>query len=183
MSYNFESKVYHTRRKKPQNQINMYKTDEIDLQIIELLMEDGRMPAAEIARRAGETSERAVRYRINRMVTDGLIRVSAVANPRKFGYSVVADVFVEVEPPLIQDVVKRLADFEFVSYLACSIGEQDISVQVVAKDTAEIYHIATEVIGKMPGVRKTTTSIVPMVIKDVYQWRIPRHLAGERKRT
>jgi hypothetical protein len=29
------------------------------------------------------------------------------------------------------------------------------------------------VIGKIPGVRKTTTSIVPLVLKDVYQWRIP----------
>jgi Lrp/AsnC family transcriptional regulator for asnA, asnC and gidA len=151
----------------------MYKTDETDLKIIELLMEDGRMPAAEVARRIGNTSERAVRYRIGRMVADGLIRISAVANPRKFGFSVIADVFVEVEPQQIQDVVRRLAAFEFVSYLACSIGEQDISVQIVAKDTAEVYNIATEVIGKMPGVRKTTTSIVPMVVKDVYQWRVP----------
>ncbi len=159
----------------------MYKTDETDLQIIELLMEDGRMPAAEVARRIGNTSERAVRYRIERMVADGLIRISAVANPRKFGYSVVADVFVEVEPPQIQDVVRRLAAFETVSYLACSIGEMDISVQIVAHDTAEIYHFATEVIGKMPGVRKTTTSIVPMVLKDVYQWRIPRPFPDEKE--
>jgi len=151
----------------------MYKTDKTDLKIIELLMEDGRMPAAEIARRIGDTSERAVRYRIDRMVADGLIRISAVANPRKFGFSVIADVFVEVEPPQIQDVVNRLSKFDFVSYLACSIGEQDISVQVVAKDTAEVYHIATEIIGKMPGVRKTTTSIVPMVVRDIYQWRVP----------
>lgn len=151
----------------------MYKTDEIDLQIIELLMEDGRMPAAEIARRIGNTSERAVRYRIDRMVADGLIRISAVADPRKFGYSIVADVFVEVEPPQIQEVVNRLSKFEFVTYLACSIGELDVSVQIVARDTAEVYHIATEIIGKMPGVRKTTTSIVPMVIRDIYQWHIP----------
>jgi Lrp/AsnC family transcriptional regulator for asnA, asnC and gidA len=159
----------------------MYKTDKTDLQIIELLMEDGRMPAAEIARRIGNTSERAVRYRIDRMVADGLIRISAVANPRKFGYSVVADVFVEVEPPQIQDVVNRLAAFDFVTYLACSIGEQDISVQVVAKDTAEVYRIATEVIGKMPGVRKTTTSIVPMVVRDIYQWRVPRQADTDNK--
>ena len=50
----------------------------------------------------------------------------------------------------------------------------DVSIQVVGKDTAEIYRFVTEVIGKMPGVRKTTTSIVPIVLKDVYQWRIPR---------
>jgi hypothetical protein len=36
-----------------------------------------------------------------------------------------------------------------------------------------------EVIGKMPGVRKTTTSIVPLVLKDVYQWQIPRDAIPE----
>jgi DNA-binding Lrp family transcriptional regulator len=46
-------------------------------------------------------------------------------------------------------------------------------VQVQARDTAEVYRFVTEVIGKVAGVRKTTTSIVPLVIKDVYQWRIP----------
>jgi DNA-binding Lrp family transcriptional regulator len=52
----------------------------------------------------------------------------------------------------------------------------DVSLQLVAKDTAEIYRFVTEIIGKLPGVRKTTTSIVPVVIKDVYQWQIPQRL-------
>jgi DNA-binding Lrp family transcriptional regulator len=64
--------------------------------------------------------------------------------------------------------------FDCVSYVACSIGETDVSIQVLAKDTVEIYRFVTEVIGKLPGVRKTTTTIVPIVLKDVYQWRMPR---------
>lgn len=153
----------------------MYETDKTDLQIIDLLMENGRMPAAEIARRlGGGISERVVRYRIERMVDDGLVRISAIVNPKKFGYSIVADVVIEVEPIHISDVARELAEYECVSYVACSIGEMDVSVQVIARDTAEVYRFSTEVIGKMPGVRKTTTSIVPIVMKDVYQWRIPR---------
>ena len=34
----------------------------------------------------------------------------------------------------------------------------------------------TEVIRKVPGVRKTVTSIVPLVLKDVYQWRVPENI-------
>jgi DNA-binding Lrp family transcriptional regulator len=70
-------------------------------------------------------------------------------------------------------VARKLKESDRISYVACSIGETDVSVQVLGKDTAEIYHFVTEVIGKIPGVRKTTTSIVPIVLKDVYQWRIP----------
>lgn len=152
----------------------MYETDKIDLQIIDLLIDNGRMPAAEIARRIGDVSERAVRYRIERMTADELIKVSAIVNPRKFGYPLIADIVIEVETNQIQAVGETLAMNECVTYVACSIGEKDLSVQVVANNTEEIYHFATQVIGKIPGVIKTTTSIVPIVLKDVYQWRIPR---------
>jgi Lrp/AsnC family transcriptional regulator for asnA, asnC and gidA len=151
----------------------MSKIDKIDIQIVELLMQAGRMPAAEIARRIGGITERIVRYRIDRMVREGLISISAIVHPPKIGYSVVADVLLEVETGLIQEVAERLAGFDCISYVACSIGETDVSVQVLAKDTAEIYRLVTEVIGKIPGVRKTTSSIVPVVLKDVYQWSIP----------
>jgi len=63
--------------------------------------------------------------------------------------------------------------FKQISYVACSIGEKDISAQIVTRDTGEVYEFVTNVIGKIPGVRKTTTSIVPIVLKDVYEWRIP----------
>jgi Lrp/AsnC family transcriptional regulator, regulator for asnA, asnC and gidA len=156
----------------------MSKIDKIDFQIVELLMQEGRMPAAEIARRIGEITERVVRYRIDRMVEEGLISIGAIVHPQKIDYSVAADVLLEVETGLIDEVARKLAGFDFISYVACSIGETDVSVQVLAKDTTEIYRLVTEVIGKIPGVRKTTSSIVPVVLKDVYQWHIPADATG-----
>jgi len=157
----------------------MYKIDKTDVNIVALLTEDGRMSASEIARRLGDVTERTVRYRIERMVEEGLMRVSAVVNPQALGFSTVADVFLEVESDKINEVAETVAQNEYVSYVAYSIGETDVSVQVVAQDTAEVYRFITEVIGKIPGVRKTTTSIVPSVLKDVYQWRIPTSVLTE----
>ena len=151
----------------------MYKIDNIDLQIANLLGEDGRMSSAEVARRIGGLSERSARYRIERMIREGVISVNAVANPRAVGLNVVADVWLEVEADLIQAVAARMTECECVTYVAYAIGETDVSVQVVGRDTGEIYRFVTEVIGKTPGVRKTTTSIVPQVLKDVNQWRFP----------
>ncbi len=151
----------------------MYKIDKTDLTIIELLMEDGRIHAAEIARRIGDISDRAVRYRIERMLDNNIIQITAVVNPKTVGLGVVADVWLLCDSDAIQGVAHKMAEFENISYVACSIGETDVSVQVLARDTAEVYRFVTEVIGKVPGVRKTTTSIVPLVLKDVYQWRIP----------
>jgi len=151
----------------------MYETDRIDAKIVDLLMEDGRMPAAVIARKVGNTSERVIRYRIDRMIAAGVIQIRPIVRPQAFGLTTVADVLLEVESDRIQDVALKVSEYENVSYVACSIGETDVSVQVVGKDTVEIYQFITEVIGKIPGVRKTTTSIVPVIVKDVYQWRIP----------
>jgi len=157
----------------------MSKINKIDVKIVELLMQDGRMPAMEIARRIGGITERVVRYRIDRMVKEGLITISAIVHPQKLGYSVVADVFLEVETGLIQAVAQKLTGFACISYVAYSIGETDVSVQVFGKHPAEIYQFITEVIGKIPGVRKTTTSIVPAIVKDVYQWRIPAEVVTD----
>jgi Lrp/AsnC family transcriptional regulator for asnA, asnC and gidA len=157
----------------------MYETDKIDRQIIECLMQDGRMPAAVIARAVGVT-ERVVRYRISRMTSVGIFQIRPVVNPQMFSLTTRADVFLEVEADSIQAVAHKVAEFENVTYVACSIGEKDVSLQLVAKDAEEIYRFVTEVIGRIPGVRKTTTSIVPIVLKDVYQWRVPRSLDSGR---
>jgi Lrp/AsnC family transcriptional regulator for asnA, asnC and gidA len=157
----------------------MYEFDKTDIKIVNLLLEDGRMPASKISRRVEGVSERLIRYRIERMVNEGVIQVSAVVSPEALGFNIKADVWLEVESDLILNVAKKLATFENVTYVACGIGQNDVSIQLVAKDTAEIYYFVTEVIRKIAGVRKTTTSIVPIVLKDVYQWRVPERIAKE----
>jgi len=136
-------------------------------------MEDGRMSSAEIARRIGDVSERAVRYRIDQLIQRGVIRVSAIVNPSVVGFPMIADVWVEVEPGQVMDVARRLAQFEQTSYVACSTGDRDVSVQINARNIEELYKFVIEVVGNMPGVRKTSTVIVPLILKDVYDWQIP----------
>ena len=151
----------------------MYKIDKTDIDIVNLLLEDGRKSATEIARQIGDISERTVRYRIDRMVEEGIIRVSAIVSPQAFGLDTYADIWMEVESDQIQEVAEKMAENENVTYVASSLGEADVSIQLVAKDTAEVYRFVTEVVRKVPGVRKTVTSIVPNILKDIYQWRIP----------
>jgi Lrp/AsnC family transcriptional regulator, regulator for asnA, asnC and gidA len=157
----------------------MYEFDKIDIKIVNLLLEDGRMSASEMSRRMGGISERLIRYRIERMVNGGVIQISAVISPEALGLTIKADVWLEVGADQVLEVAKKMTSFENVTYVACGIGQNDISIQVVAKDTAEVYYFVTEVVRKVPGVLKTTTSIVPIVLKDVYQWRVPESIAKE----
>jgi Lrp/AsnC family transcriptional regulator for asnA, asnC and gidA len=158
----------------------MSKIDKTDRLIINMLVEDGRASSAEIARQLGDVTERTVRYRIDRMLREGFIQICAVPNPKLLGFNVTADVFIEVESDQIFEVARALAELECISYVACSIGEMDVSAQIVAGSTDEVYSFVTEVIRKIPGVRKTTTSIVPMILKDIHQWRVPESVSQEK---
>jgi Lrp/AsnC family transcriptional regulator for asnA, asnC and gidA len=149
------------------------KLDQLDKEIIDLLTKDGRMSCAEIARAIGTVSERSVRYRLEKLIADNVIRITAQPVPQALGYSIVADVFIEVESGQVLEIARKIASYEVVSYVACSTGESDISIQIITQNNRELYEFVTEVLGKLPGVRKTTTSMVPFIVKDMEQWRIP----------
>ena len=157
----------------------MYEFDKTDIKIVNLLLEDGRMSASEMSRRMGGISERLIRYRIERMVTGEVIQISAVVKPEALGLAIKADIWLEVGADQVLEVAKKMTAFENVTYVACGIGQNDVSIQVVAKDTAEVYYFVTEVVRKVPGVLKTTTSIVPIILKDVHQWRVPESIVKE----
>jgi len=158
------------------------RIDRMDHAIVSCLLEDGRMSCAEIARRVGQVSERAIRYRIGRLLEAGVIQVKAVVDPRALGLPVTADLFVEVEPALVRQVAEHLAAFDFVSYVAFSTGDSDLSIQLYAADNEQLHHYVTELVSQVPGIRRVSTVLVPRVLKDVYTWPIPERLVHDGRR-
>ena len=148
----------------------MYKPDRIDWEIIKLLNHDGRMPSTEIARRIGDVSARTITNRINQLVKHGIIKVRAVVNPASVGYSVMADVFIDVEPGRVREVAYKVAEFPQVTYAACAAGESDVSISLRVRTIEEFFDFITEIIGKIPGVRRTQSYILPLKIKDFENW-------------
>jgi Lrp/AsnC family transcriptional regulator, regulator for asnA, asnC and gidA len=157
------------------------KLDQLDKEIIDLLTKDGRMSCAEIARAIGTVSERSVRYRLEKLLEENIVRINATPVPQSLGYSVVADVFLEVDTGQVWEIARKIASYENVSYVACSTGESDISIQIITQNNRELYEFVTDVLGKIPGVRKTTTSMVPFIVKDIEQWRIPTSVFRDSK--
>jgi Lrp/AsnC family transcriptional regulator, regulator for asnA, asnC and gidA len=149
------------------------KLDALDRTIVSLLLEDGRMSSAEMTRRIGHVSERAVRYRIERLVRSRAVTVAAVVDPRAVGYPIIGDVAIDVAAGRLQEVAVALAALENVSYVAGSVGDGDLSVQVCARDTGELLRLVNEVIGEVTGVTRVRTVMVPWKLKDVYEWDIP----------
>ena len=159
----------------------MDKLDRTDWQIIALLNEDGRMPSAEIARRLGKVSARTVTNRIEALTRKGIIDIRAIVNPEMVGYGVLADVFIEVEPGQVREVAEGVAGFPQVSYVACATGDSDVSISVRARNIEELFNFVTEKLGKIPGVRRTQSYILPFKIKDLDTWLPPDALDAKRR--
>ncbi len=149
--------------------------DSIDRGIISCLQEDSRRPSAEIARYLG-IAERTVRARIERLVQDEVVHLAAIVNPRVLGYSVTADVFLEVEIGRVQEVADTVAELDEVCYVGLTTGDRDISLQVHAPTIDALYDFVSESLNRVPGVLRSKTYVIPRVSKQVPDWRLPRNL-------
>jgi Lrp/AsnC family transcriptional regulator, regulator for asnA, asnC and gidA len=151
----------------------MDKPDFTDWDIIKLLNEDGRMSSTEIARRLGNVSARTVTNRINALTEHGIINVRAIVNPLAVGYTVMADVFIEVEPGNVREVAKKTAEFPQVTYVACATGATDVSISLRVRSIEELFNFVSEKIGKIPGVTRTQSYLLPLKLKDFDTWLPP----------
>lgn len=148
--------------------------DELDHKIIKLLQEDGRMQCAEMGRRLDQPV-RTIRYRLNRLLQNQTVKICAVVDPPQFGYNILADVLIETEAGEVFNVARATAELQQVSYVACATGDRDVSVQVLAPDIDQLYQFITNVLHKIPGVRRTQTFLLPIILKDIYSWYPPVH--------
>jgi len=150
------------------------KLDRIDREIIRLLTRDGRMSNTEIARRIDGVTARVARYRVGRLVKEGVIQISAIVHPAAIGYHIIADVWVEVEAGHALKVAKKLAELDRARYVSYSAGGmKDVTVQIVARSLEEMYDYVSEVVGNIPGVQRTQTMLIPGVLKDIEDWTPP----------
>lgn len=149
------------------------RLDTLDHKILTLLAQDGRLTCAQIARLIGNISERSVRYRLDHLLAEQYVRVRGLLNPSAFGYTVMSDVTVEAEPGQTMDLANAIAQFENVTYVACLASGTEIGVHVVARDNAEMFAFVNETLGKLPSVKTLSSSILPVVVKDMDSWRLP----------
>ncbi|XRO75043.1 HTH-type transcriptional regulator Ptr2 [Methanocaldococcus sp. 28A] len=134
--------------------------DEKDLKIIEILMKDGRKSYTDIARELG-TSESSIRKRVKKLEEEGVIKgYTAIINPSKIGYNVVALTGFDTEPDKFLSVAKELCNFEEVKKVFTSTGDHMIMAEIWAKDGKEFSDLIFNKIGKIEGIKKICPAII-----------------------
>jgi Lrp/AsnC family transcriptional regulator for asnA, asnC and gidA len=145
------------------------KLDELDLKIISHLQENGRVPVAELAKRLNQP-ENTVRYRIERLVKNGVIRrFTALVDPRALGLNVSAAVMFKVDPKKLDQLLEKLTSMKDVTNIYQLSGEWDLIAVVFAKDIQDL-HERIEELRRMEGVKEMNVMITTRVIKSEYRF-------------
>jgi len=149
--------------------------DDLDLDILAALQQDGRKRFTEIARVLG-VSEGTVRNRAARLEEEGVMQVVGLIDPQKLGFDAPAMISVSVEAPKLEEVTATIATFPEVSYLISVSGEFDLMVEVFCRDREHLADFLNQKLRKIPGVMRTQTSLVLGVHKMSYAARPHLHL-------
>jgi DNA-binding Lrp family transcriptional regulator len=147
--------------------------DQLDYEILQALHQDARVAASEIARITG-ANERTIRKRIDRLVNEGVIRMSAIVNPHAFGYVTAADIFLEVDPASEDEVIQTLMAMPEVTYVAYGQGSKDVSIEARFKDNDALREFLRHTLAGISGVTVTRYALVPRILRNIDEWMPPK---------
>lgn len=138
----------------------MNELDRIDLQLLQILQEDGRITHAELAQRVGLTAPTVMR-RIRLLEERGYIRgYTALLDPLALGLTVTAFTLIESEAGCdLQTLGRDLAQFRGVQEVHRIIGEWCYLVKIRTETPQHLEQLVNGDLRGHPMVRRTFTTL------------------------
>lgn len=146
----------------------MTQLDEVDLQLLTLLQEDGRMTHAALGKAVGLTGP-SVYARVKRLENEGVIRgYSAIVEPKSVGQGLVS--FIRVGTAASPDEQEPFESYvrDSGAIVECHDvdGEDSYILKARTGSPEELRDLLAE-IRALPGVTRTVSSIVLLTVKEI----------------
>lgn len=141
--------------------------DELDRSIVIELQKDGRRSEARIARSL-RVSGTSVRRRIQRLVSEGFMRVVAMPNPGKVGYPVSAMICLQVIPSELKNIAGRLVKEPRVHTVILGYGQFDVYLRVTFRSHQELADFVKNELFAIPGIQRSETMHILQEAKRSY---------------
>lgn len=140
------------------------KIDSLDLDIINLLEIDGRLPNTELAKRLN-SSEATIRKRIKRLIDEGFIKVKAVRNRSMLGYWTDGNIRLTVDTRKTKEIIEELRHLKGLWYIAHLTGAADFDLEFSVRSQDKLKALLAS-INAIDGVLRTEVSIRLELIKQ-----------------
>ncbi len=143
--------------------------DKLDETIIAELQKEGRQTNTKVARKLG-VSESTVRRRVNRLLSDEIIKITAVPDLTKVGFNTVALIAIQANLQQLDNVTEALAQNTNVHYVAQTAGRFDIIIWVLFHSSQELADFIKRDLVSISGIRRTETLINTDIKKGSLGW-------------
>ena len=145
------------------------RLDQIDLKLLKLLQEDGRITNADLARKV-QLSPPSVLQRVRKLEESGLVsRYTAILNAEKLGYHLCVMAMVSLalhqEKP-IEGFRKAVIEIPEVIEVLHVSGDFDYLLKIMIRDMSDYEKLVRERISAIPGVGRIQSSFVLAVNKN-----------------
>ena len=148
--------------------------DKIDLQIIRLLQNDGRIASSEIAKTI-DIPEATIRYRLKKLIDKKFIQIVAAANPIKLGFGIAACISIESEMRQVDHVIGQLEKIDRVSYIAQMTSSPNVEIESYIETINELHDLLSQ-IEMIDGVLRVETAFIRRIVRERFDFGTPKHL-------
>jgi Lrp/AsnC family transcriptional regulator for asnA, asnC and gidA len=142
--------------------------DHVSKAIINALQQDGRRSYSAIAEEVG-ISEGAVRQRVQRLMSTGVMQIVAVTDPTELGFGREAMIGICCSGDSVQ-VARELTRIDAIDYVVLTAGRFDVVIEVVCEDDEHLLDILNTQIRALPGVYLAETLVYLKTLKQQYNW-------------
>jgi len=142
--------------------------DKTDVQIIEMLQEDGRMLYKDIAQKVG-VSLPTVRTRIQRLVKLGVIKkFTVIVDADKILGKVRGVILLQVNPSDVEGVMAKLASLKEVREVYRTAGSSPLVLKVEARDLDGLGQLVSNKLSGIEGITGASSLVVTKSAKEEY---------------
>ncbi|MFF0156903.1 Lrp/AsnC family transcriptional regulator [Streptomyces sp. NPDC005263] len=140
--------------------------DDADEALLDVLSRDGRAPLTEL-QASTNLPESAVRRRLDRLRSTGVLYLDVQFNHERLGHGVVAMLWLTVAPASLADVGHTLATHPEVRFAAATTGQANIVAATLHPSTGDVYTYLSDKIGALDGVRSIETALTLREVKQL----------------
>jgi Lrp/AsnC family transcriptional regulator for asnA, asnC and gidA len=102
---------------------------------------------------------------LKRLISEQIINVIALPDPRKLGYNSEALIGVQVDPDKVDEVASKMATLEHTRWVTITTGSYDVFAWATLPSAESLGRFLRDEVGAIDGVRRTETFVNLQVMK------------------
>lgn len=146
-----------------------FQLKENDWKLIKELVKDGRSNVKDLADRLGMNIS-IVSRRISALLDSNVIKIGAVPNPRKFGFSGNAYVSMTINAAKVEKICSTLYECKEIPLIMTMSQGSEMIIGVQTIDNEALYNTIKKTIAPIDGIFNTETFVWADIKKRYYGW-------------